>query len=39
MLRFSGRLHCPRFAAWLENLQKELIRTGHSGIAELIPAL
>lgn len=39
MLRFSGRLRCPRFAAWLENLQKELIRTGHSGIAELIPAL
>ena len=39
MLRFSGRLRCPRFAAWLENLQKELIRTGHTGIAELIPAI
>lgn len=39
MLRFSGRLRCPRFVAWLENLQKELIRTGHAGIAELIPAL
>ncbi len=39
MLRFTGRLQCPRFAAWLENLQKELVRTGHAGIAELIPAL
>ena len=39
MFRFTGRLRCPRIAAWLENLQKDLIRTGHSGLAEMLPAL
>ncbi len=39
MFRFTGRLQCPRFAAWLENLQKDLIRSGHTGLAELLPSL
>lgn len=39
MVRFIGRLQCPRLAAWLENLQKDLIRSGHSGLAELLPSL
>ena len=39
MFRFEGRLRCPRFAAWLENLQKDLIRSGHSGLAEMLPAI
>ena len=37
MFRFEGRLRCPRIAAWLENLQKDLIRSGHSGLAEMLP--
>ena len=39
MFRFEGRMRCPRLAAWLENLQKDLIRSGHTGLAELLPAL
>ena len=39
MFRFEGRMRCPRLAAWLENLQKDLIRSGHTGLAELLPSL
>ena len=39
MFRFEARMRCPRLAAWLENLQKDLIRSGHTGLAELLPAL
>ena len=39
MFRFVSRLQCPRFAAWLENLQRDLIHSGHSGLAELLPAI
>ena len=39
MFRFEGRMRCPRLAARLENLQKDLIRSGHTGLAELLPAL
>lgn len=39
MFRFEARMRCPRLAAWLENLQKDLIRSGHTGLAELLPSL
>jgi peptidoglycan/xylan/chitin deacetylase (PgdA/CDA1 family) len=39
MFRFEARMRCPRLAAWLENLQKDLIRSGHPGLAELLPLL
>lgn len=39
MFRFEARIRCPRLAAWLENLQKDLIRSGHTGLAELLPLL
>ncbi|MBO5515532.1 MAG: polysaccharide deacetylase family protein [Schwartzia sp.] len=39
MFRFESRMRCPRLAAWLENLQKDLIRSGHTGLAELLPSL
>ena len=39
MFRFEARMRCPRLAAWLENLQKDLIRSGHPGLAELLPSL
>ena len=39
MFRFEARMRCPCLAAWLENLQKDLIRSGHTGLAELLPSL
>ena len=39
MFRFEARMRCPRLAAWMENLQKDLIRSGHTGLAELLPSL
>lgn len=39
MFRFIGRLQCPRLAAWLENVQRSLIRSGYSGLAEIMPAI
>ena len=39
MFRFEGRLRCPRVAAWLERIQRNLIRSGHQSLAEMIPVL
>ena len=39
MFRFIGRLQCPRLAAWLENVQRSLIRSGYSGLADMLPAI
>ncbi len=39
MFRFVGRLRCPRLAAWLEKIQRDLIRSGHTGLAEMMPAI
>ncbi len=39
MFRFVGRLQCPRLAAWLENVQRSLIRSGHTGLAEIMPSI
>ncbi len=39
MFRFVGRIRCPRLAAWLENLQRSLIQSGHPGLADFLPVI